>query len=153
MGDTLGNRIFLAHLELERREGRRINYEELGAMIAEEEGRETAYSSGNVYRWEHDKKTPSLEAIAALARLSGLSAGFIGFGERPGESARAPTGTPPAPEPPATGGPRELPTAGYRRVAESKPKSRGRSSRDKPKGRGGHAAAPSHHEAHGGKRR
>lgn len=81
--EELGRRIFLAHLEIERRLGKRVSYEELGRLVAEHEEpkRPTPYTYGNVYRWEKGMKEPSRPALKALAGLSGFTAGWLTYGE------------------------------------------------------------------------
>lgn len=107
--ETLGKRIFIAHKTLESKLGRNVSFEEYGKLIAKRQGRTKngkayPYSAGNVHRWESDKKRPSLEAISAIAELSGMREAFVAFGELPqyagnGDSGEASHPQPLPPEP------------------------------------------------------
>ncbi len=82
MADTLGRRIFLAHLELSYRLGRKVTLAEFGAMIAEEMGRETPFTGAAVSRWESGGQTPTPQIIEAIAALSHMDPGWISHGDR-----------------------------------------------------------------------
>ena len=82
MADTLGRRIFLSHLELSYRLGRKITLAEFGAMIAEEMGRDTPFTGAAVSRWESGTQTPTPQIIEAIAALAHMDPGWISHGDR-----------------------------------------------------------------------
>src|SRR5688572_4448633 len=82
MADTLGRRIFLSHLELSYRLGRKVTLAEFGAMIAEEMDRDTPFTAAAVSRWESGTQTPTPQIIEAIATLSRMDPGWISHGER-----------------------------------------------------------------------
>ena len=82
MADTLGRRIFLSHLELSYRLGRKVTLAEFGAMIAEQMGRDTAFTAAAVSRWESGAQTPTPQIIEAIAVLSQMDPGWISHGDR-----------------------------------------------------------------------
>jgi transcriptional regulator with XRE-family HTH domain len=98
MGSTLGRRVFLAHLQLSYRLGRRITLAELGRLVAERLGRETPFAATAVSKWEAGLQIPAPEVIEAIAELSGVDPGWISHGEKSA-----------APGPPLL--PRDLPVA------------------------------------------
>lgn len=82
MSDTLGRRIFLSHLELAYRLGRKVTLAEFGAMIAEEMGRDAPFTGAAVSRWESGAQTPTPQIIEAIAALTRMDPGWISHGER-----------------------------------------------------------------------
>ena len=82
MTDTLGRRIFLSHLELSYRLGRKVTLAEFGAMIAEEMGRPTPFTGAAVSRWESGGQTPTPQIIEAIATLTHMDPGWISHGSR-----------------------------------------------------------------------
>ena len=82
MADTLGRRIFLAHLELSYRLGRKVTLAEFGAMIAEEMGREAPFTGAAVSRWESGGQTPTPQIIEAIASICHMDPGWISHGDR-----------------------------------------------------------------------
>lgn len=82
MTDTLGRRIFLSHLELSYRLGRRVTLAEFGAMIAEHMGRDTPFTGAAVSRWESGGQTPTPQIIEAIATLTHMDPGWISHGDR-----------------------------------------------------------------------
>ena len=84
MSDTLGRRIFLSHLELSYRLGRKVTLADFGAMIARHLGRETPFTAAAVSRWEAGEQVPSLVVIEAIAVLTHLDPGWISHGNRSG---------------------------------------------------------------------
>ena len=82
MTDTLARRIFLAHMELTYRLGRRVPLAEFGAMIATEMGRDTPFTAAAVSRWESGTQVPGADVIEAIARLTGVDPGWISHGEK-----------------------------------------------------------------------
>jgi transcriptional regulator with XRE-family HTH domain len=82
MRSTLGRRVFLAHLQLSYRLGRRITLAEFGRLIAERLGRETPFAATAVSRWEAGLQFPAPEVIEAIAELSGVDPGWISHGEK-----------------------------------------------------------------------
>jgi transcriptional regulator with XRE-family HTH domain len=82
MADTLGRRIFLSHLELSYRLGRKVTLAEFGAMIAEQMGRDTPFTGAAVSRWESGTQTPTPQIIEAIAALSRMDPGWISHGDR-----------------------------------------------------------------------
>jgi transcriptional regulator with XRE-family HTH domain len=82
MRSTLGRRVFLAHLQLSYRLGRRITLAEFGRLIAERLGRETPFAATAVSKWEAGLQVPAPEVIEAIAELSGVDPGWISHGEK-----------------------------------------------------------------------
>ncbi len=79
---TLANRIFLAHLELSYRTGRKVTLAEFGERIAKEMGRSTPFTAGAVSRWENGTQAPTPEVIEAIATLTSIDPGWISHGEK-----------------------------------------------------------------------
>jgi transcriptional regulator with XRE-family HTH domain len=82
MASSLAHRIFLAHLELSYRLGRKVTLTELGEMIAREMGREASFTAAAVSRWEKGTQMPSLQIIEAIASLTGMDPGWLSHGEK-----------------------------------------------------------------------
>ena len=82
MRSTVGRRVFLAHLQLSYRLGRRVTLAEFGRRIAERLGRETPFAATAVSRWEAGLQIPAPEIIEAIAELSGVDPGWISHGEK-----------------------------------------------------------------------
>ena len=80
--DTLGRRIFLSHLELSYRLGRKITLAEFGTMIAQQMGRATPFTGAAVSRWESGGQTPTPQIIEAIAALTHMDPGWISHGDR-----------------------------------------------------------------------
>jgi transcriptional regulator with XRE-family HTH domain len=97
MESTIGRRIFIAHLELSYRLGRRVTLAEVGCLVAERLGRDTPFAATAVSKWEAGLQTPSLEVIEAIAELSGVDPGWISHGAKSA-----------APEPRAVGRPERV---------------------------------------------
>lgn len=75
-------RMFEAVQGLERRLGRRVTLDELGAWTAEREGRSDSYAGSVVRRWLKGLSEPRGSAgWQALAEVLGVSAGWLAFGE------------------------------------------------------------------------
>jgi transcriptional regulator with XRE-family HTH domain len=131
MNTSLGRRIFLAHLELSYRLGRKITLAEFGEMTAREMNRETPFTAASVSRWESGAQVPVISIIEAIGTLTGTDPGWISHGSRSaappprrladsraGDDPDAPTPRPvKAGRRPARGGsvdplgPRDLPTS------------------------------------------
>jgi transcriptional regulator with XRE-family HTH domain len=82
MSDTLGRRIFLSHLELSYRLGRKITLAEFGEMIARHMGRDTPFTGAAVSRWESGGQAPTPQIIEAIGALTHTDPGWISHGER-----------------------------------------------------------------------
>jgi transcriptional regulator with XRE-family HTH domain len=82
MESTIGRRIFIAHLELSYRFGRRVTLAELGRLVADRLRREAPFGATAVSKWEGGLQTPAPEVIEAIAELSGVDPGWISHGER-----------------------------------------------------------------------
>ena len=82
MTDTLGQRIFLSHLELSYRLGRKVTLAEFGQMVAERLGRETPFSGAAVSRWESGAQMPTPQIIEAIGVLAHTDPGWISHGDR-----------------------------------------------------------------------
>jgi transcriptional regulator with XRE-family HTH domain len=82
MSSTVGQRIFLAHLELAYRLGRKVTLAEFGEMVARAMGRESAFTAAAVSRWENGSKLPSPQVIEAIASLTSVDPGWLSHGER-----------------------------------------------------------------------
>lgn len=93
MTAVLARRIFLAHIELSYRLGRRVTLAEFGELIAREMGRDRPFTAAAVSRWEAGTQLPSTEVVEAIAVLSGIDPGWISHGARsaaPSPNLRAP---------------------------------------------------------------
>jgi transcriptional regulator with XRE-family HTH domain len=127
MRSTLGRRVFLAHLQLSYRLGRRITLAEFGRLIAERLRRESPFAATAVSRWEAGLQIPAPEVIEAIAELSGVDPGWISHGEKsaaPGpQMPGATSGAEPEPRPSEPGRSRGK-AQGQRQPI--KPKKRGR---------------------------
>ena len=82
MSDTLGQRIFLSHLELSYRLGRKVTLAEFGEMIAREMGREAPFTGAAVSRWESGAQAPTPQIIEAIGALTNTDPGWISHGDR-----------------------------------------------------------------------
>lgn len=82
MNDTLGRRIFLSHLALSYRFGRKVTLAEFGELIANHLGRRSPFTAAAVSRWESGAQVPSLQIIEAIAELTGSDPGWISHGSR-----------------------------------------------------------------------
>ena len=103
MSDSLGRRIFLSHLELSYRLGRKVTLAEFGEMIAQQMGRDTPFTGAAVSRWESGAQAPTPQIIEAIGVLTHTDPGWISHGDRsaaprPGrlDPVRADVQTPPA---------------------------------------------------------
>ena len=82
MRSTLGRRVFLAHLQLSYRLGRRVTLAEFGRLVAQQLGRETPFAATAVSKWEAGLQLPAPEVIEAIAELTGVDPGWISHGEK-----------------------------------------------------------------------
>jgi transcriptional regulator with XRE-family HTH domain len=82
MADTLGQRIFLAHLELSYRLGRKVTLAEFGEMIAKRLKREEPFTGSAVSRWESGAQVPTPQIIEAIGALTHTDPGWISHGDR-----------------------------------------------------------------------
>jgi hypothetical protein len=82
MSDTLGRRIFLSHLELSYRLGRKVTLAEFGEMIAKRMGRDTPFTGAAVSRWESGAQVPTPQIIEAIGALTHTDPGWISHGDR-----------------------------------------------------------------------
>ena len=82
MRSTLGRRVFLAHLQLSYRLGRRVTMAEFGRLVAERLGRNAPFAATAVSKWESGLQGPAPEVIEAIAELSGVDPGWISHGEK-----------------------------------------------------------------------
>ena len=103
MTSSLARRIFLAHLELSYRLGRKVTLAEFGHLIANEMGRDAGFTAAAVSRWEKGTQIPSPRVIEAIASLTGLDPGWLSHGDKtaaPGPRPRIeePSSARPAPE-------------------------------------------------------
>ena len=92
MTSSLARRIFLAHLELSYRLGRKVTLAEFGELIAKEMGRNAPFTAAAVSRWEKGTQIPSPRVIEAIATLTGLDPGWLSHGDKssaPGPRPRA----------------------------------------------------------------
>ena len=129
MTSTLAHRIFLAHMELNYRLGRRVTLAEFGEMIATAMNRPTPFTAAAVSRWEAGAQVPTAEVIEAIAALTDTDPGWLSHGEK--SAAPAPTrGAPPgklteprgAPTPPAQAKPPVVATEPERQPVRIRPK-------------------------------
>jgi transcriptional regulator with XRE-family HTH domain len=82
MADSLGQRIFLAHLELSYRLGRKVTLAEFGEMIAKRLKREEPFTGSAVSRWESGAQVPTPQIIEAIGALTHTDPGWISHGDR-----------------------------------------------------------------------
>ena len=82
MTNTLGQRIFLSHLELSYRLGRKVTLAEFGEMVAERLGRASPFSGAAVSRWESGAQVPTPQIIEAIGMLTHTDPGWISHGDR-----------------------------------------------------------------------
>ena len=82
MAETLGQRIFLAHLELSYRLGRKVTLAEFGEMIAKRLKREEPFTGSAVSRWESGAQVPTPQIIEAIGALTHTDPGWISHGDR-----------------------------------------------------------------------
>ena len=82
MTDTLGRRIFLSHLELSYRLGRKVTLAEFGELIAERLGRDAPFTGAAVSRWESGIQVPTPQIIEAIGALTHTDPGWISHGDR-----------------------------------------------------------------------
>jgi transcriptional regulator with XRE-family HTH domain len=94
MPTTLARRIFLAHLELSYRLGRKVTLAEFGQMVAKRMRRAAPFSAAAVSRWEAGGQIPSPDVIEAIAAITGTDPGWISHGAR--SAAPAPPAAVPA---------------------------------------------------------
>lgn len=112
MTSSLARRIFLAHLELSYRLGRKVTLAEFGESIAREMGRDAPFTAAAVSRWEKGTQIPSPRVIEAIASLTGLDPGWLSHGDK----TAAPGPRPRMHEPPLPS-----PTAEHARPADAQP--------------------------------
>jgi transcriptional regulator with XRE-family HTH domain len=79
---TLARRLFLAHLELSYRLGRRVTLAEFGGLVAKQMGRQAPFSAAAVSRWEAGTQIPSADVIEAIATVTHTDPGWISHGDR-----------------------------------------------------------------------
>src|ERR687885_657617 len=82
MTSSLARRIFLAHLELSYRLGRKVTLAEFGDLIATEMRRDAPSTAAAVSRWEKGTQIPSPRVIEAIASLTGLDPGWLSHGDK-----------------------------------------------------------------------
>src|SRR5687768_8725144 len=82
MAETIGRRIFLAHLELSYRMSRKITLAEFGEMIAKRLRRDEPFTGSAVSRWESGAQLPTPQIIEAIAALTHTDPGWISHGTR-----------------------------------------------------------------------
>jgi transcriptional regulator with XRE-family HTH domain len=82
MTSTLARRIFMAHIELSYRLGRKVTLAEFGELIARQMRRDRPFTAAAVSRWETGTQIPSAPVIEAIAKLSAMDPGWISHGEK-----------------------------------------------------------------------
>jgi transcriptional regulator with XRE-family HTH domain len=82
MSPSIAKRLFLAHMELNYRLGRKVTLAEFGEMIARQMHRESAFTAAAVSRWENGTQVPTPEVIEAIAALTHTDPGWISHGDR-----------------------------------------------------------------------
>jgi transcriptional regulator with XRE-family HTH domain len=82
MSHSIAQRIFLAHLELSYRLGRKVTQTELGELVAKHMGREEPFTAAAVSRWEAGTKVPGPAVIEAIAAVTHTDPGWISHGDR-----------------------------------------------------------------------
>ena len=95
MTEPIGRRIFLAHLELSYRLGRKVTLAEFGEMIATHLERSTPFTAAAISRWESGIQIPTPQVIEAIAAVTQTDPGWISHGTK--SAAPGPAGvSPPA---------------------------------------------------------
>jgi transcriptional regulator with XRE-family HTH domain len=79
---TVARRIFLAHLELSYRLGRKVTLAEFGDLVAKQMRRKAPFSAAAVSRWEAGTQIPSADVIEAIAAVTHTDPGWISHGDR-----------------------------------------------------------------------
>jgi len=79
---TLAHRIFIAHLELSYRLGRKVTLAEFGELVAKAMGREVPFTPAAVSRWENGSQVPTAAVIEAIAAVTHTDPGWISHGEK-----------------------------------------------------------------------
>jgi transcriptional regulator with XRE-family HTH domain len=82
MPSSLARRLFLAHLELSYRLGRKVTLAEFGDLVARRMGRPNPFSAAAVSRWEAGAQIPSADVIEAIAAVTHTDPGWISHGDR-----------------------------------------------------------------------
>jgi hypothetical protein len=82
MTKPLGRRIFLAHLELSYRLGRKVTLAEFGELTARQMNRGTPFTAASVSRWESGAQVPLPPIIEAIGALTGTDPGWLSHGHR-----------------------------------------------------------------------
>ncbi len=82
MSDSLGRRIFLAHLELSYRLGRKVTLAEFGQLIARRMARDTPFTAAAVSRWESGSQIPIPQIIEAIGAITHTDPGWISHGRK-----------------------------------------------------------------------
>lgn len=82
MSDSLGRRIFLAHLELSYRLGRKVTLAEFGELIARRMARDTPFTAAAVSRWESGSQVPTPQIVEAIATITHTDPGWISHGRK-----------------------------------------------------------------------
>jgi transcriptional regulator with XRE-family HTH domain len=95
MADSIAQRIFLAHLELSYRLGRKVTQAELGELIARAMRRDAPFTAAAVSRWEAGTKVPSVQIIEAIAAVTHTDPGWISHGSRSAAPRPRAVATPP----------------------------------------------------------
>ena len=87
----LAHRMFAAKNYLERALGRDVTFDDLGVMVAHEQGRVSPYAASVTSRWIKASQEPRTRAIwLALAKVLRVDPGWLAFGSE--SSAAAPEG-------------------------------------------------------------
>jgi transcriptional regulator with XRE-family HTH domain len=101
---SVARRIFLAHLELSYRLGRKVTLAEFGDLVAKQMGRKAPFSAAAVSRWEAGTQIPSADVIEAIAAVTHTDPGWISHGDRSAAPApRLVAESSSRPAPPSTG--------------------------------------------------
>jgi transcriptional regulator with XRE-family HTH domain len=82
MSSPIGQRIFIAHLELSYRLGRKVTLAEFGEMVAAAMARDVPFSAAAVSRWEKGTKVPGTQVIEAIAAVTGVDPGWLSHGDK-----------------------------------------------------------------------
>ena len=82
MPSPVARRIFLAHLELSYRLGRKVTLAEFGQLVADQMGRSAPFTAAAVSRWEAGTQLPGPEVIEAIAGVTHTDPGWISHGEK-----------------------------------------------------------------------
>lgn len=76
-----GERLRRAIWHRQSRTGDKFTFTEIGKLVAESIGRKAPFTSGTVSGWLESRSEPELAVFLAIARWTGVQAGYLAFGK------------------------------------------------------------------------